>query len=66
MWFHNLQLYRLPTPWAITAEQLREQLARGPFFSCPSSQPQSRGWSALTAQPPARLDSHERCLECHL
>jgi len=46
MWFHNLQLYRLPTPWAITAEQLREQLARGPFFSCPSSQPQARGWSA--------------------
>jgi recombination associated protein RdgC len=46
MWFHNLQIYRLPTPWAITAEQLLEQLARGPFFSCPSSQPQSRGWSA--------------------
>jgi recombination associated protein RdgC len=30
----------------ITAEQLREQLARGPFFACPGHQPESRGWSA--------------------
>lgn len=28
MWFRNLQIYRLPTPWAMTADALREQLAR--------------------------------------
>lgn len=46
MWFHNLQIYRLPTPWAMTAEKLREQLARGPFVKCPSNQPISRGWAS--------------------
>lgn len=28
MWFRNLQIYRLPTPWAMTAEQLRDQIDR--------------------------------------
>lgn len=46
MWFHNLQLYRLPTPWQITAEHLREQLGRGVFYPCPGHKPQTRGWSA--------------------
>lgn len=44
MWFHNLQLYRLPTPWNIDLAKLEEQLARGPFVKCPSNQPMSRGW----------------------
>ena len=44
MWFKNLQLYRLPTPWTIDLAQLEEQLARGPFVKCPSNQPLSRGW----------------------
>ncbi|MDR0777320.1 MAG: recombination-associated protein RdgC [Azonexus sp.] len=44
MWFKNLQLYRLPTPWNIDLARFEEQLARGPFSKCPSNQPMSRGW----------------------
>lgn len=44
MWFRNLQLYRLPTPWNIDLAKFEEQLARGPFLKCPSNQPMSRGW----------------------
>lgn len=47
MWFHNLQLYRLPTPWTLTADQLREQLARGPFVPTAGLEARSRGWVAL-------------------
>lgn len=46
MWFKNLQLYRLPTPWAIDLAKLDEQLERGTFSRCPSHQPMSRGWVA--------------------
>ncbi len=46
MWFRNLQLYRLPTSWAIDLASLEEQVARGPFVRCPSNQPLSRGWVA--------------------
>lgn len=45
MWFHNLQLYRLPTPWAITTDQLREQLARGLFRPTAGHEAQTRGWA---------------------
>lgn len=44
MWFRNIQLYRLPTPWNVDLATLEDQLARGPFIKCPSNQPQSRGW----------------------
>jgi recombination associated protein RdgC len=44
MWFRNLQLYRLPTPWPIDLARLEEQLARGPFRRCASHEPLSRGW----------------------
>lgn len=44
MWFRNLQIYRLPTPWAMTADALREQLARGLFVHCASNIAASRGW----------------------
>lgn len=44
MWFKNLQLYRLPTPWPVDLARFEEQLARGPFVKCPSNQPLSRGW----------------------
>ena len=44
MWFKNLQLYRLPTPWAIDLAKLEEQLGRGPFQRCPSHEAMSRGW----------------------
>lgn len=44
MWFKNLQIFRLPSPWAMTAERLAEQLARGPFAPTLGTEPQSRGW----------------------
>ena len=46
MWFKNLQIYRLPAPWVMSAEQLREQLARGLFAPAAGHEPQSRGWVA--------------------
>ena len=44
MWFRNLQLYRLPTPWQVDLARLEEQLAHGPFRRCASHEPLSRGW----------------------
>jgi len=46
MWFKNLQIYRLPVPWAMPLDVLDEQLARAPFVKCPSNQPMSRGWAS--------------------
>lgn len=46
MWFKNLQIYRLPSPWSIDLAKLDEQLARGKFTRCPSNQPMSRGWTS--------------------
>lgn len=46
MWFRNLQIYRLPRPWAMTTEQIEGQLARGPFVATTGTDPQSRGWVA--------------------
>jgi recombination associated protein RdgC len=46
MWFRNLQIYRLPTPWNIDLAALEEQLGRGPFIPCPSNEPMSRGWTS--------------------
>lgn len=72
MWFHNLQIYRLPAPWVISIETLREQLARGPFVKCPSNQPKSRGFEStrnngelvttLGGQWLIRLTTEERLL----
>ncbi|CAL61253.2 Recombination-associated protein RdgC [Herminiimonas arsenicoxydans] len=44
MWFKNLQIYRLPAPWAITAEQLETDLAPHAFLPCSSLDMQSQGW----------------------
>ena len=44
MWFKNLQIYRLPTPWHVELAKFEELLGRGPFVKCPSNQPMSRGW----------------------
>jgi recombination associated protein RdgC len=46
MWFKNLQLYRLPTPWNIDLAKFDELLGRGPFNRCASNEPMSRGWVA--------------------
>ena len=46
MWFKNLQIYRLPTPWGMELAALEEQLGRCIFHRCPSNEPMSRGWVA--------------------
>ena len=46
MWFRNLQLYRLPTPWRIGLAALEEQLARRPFHRCAGHEAITRGWVA--------------------
>lgn len=44
MWFKNLQIYRLPAPWAITADELESHLAPQEFTACSSIEMQSQGW----------------------
>ena len=46
MWFRNLQVYRLPAPWAITADALQQQLSQRAFRPCGSQEQESRGWVA--------------------
>ncbi len=48
MWFKNVRAYRLTSPFALSAEQLEEQLAQRLFQPCSPAQPLSLGWvSAL-------------------
>lgn len=44
MYFKNLQPYRLPADWAMSAAGMAQQLARRPFQSCGSQDAESRGW----------------------
>jgi len=44
MWFKNLQIYRLPAPWAINADELASHLAPQAFAACSSLEMQSQGW----------------------
>lgn len=46
MWFKNLQLYRLPAPWPVSAEQLEEALKPQAFSAASSLDMQSMGWVA--------------------
>ena len=46
MIFKNLQPYRLPASWEMTAEKLQEQLAKKTFQPCGSQDMESRGWVA--------------------
>ncbi len=46
MWFRNLQVYRLPVAWDMTADVLEEQLARKRFHPCGSQDQESRGWTS--------------------
>ncbi|MDD3328315.1 MAG: recombination-associated protein RdgC [Zoogloea sp.] len=48
MWFRNLQIYRLPINWNLTADTLREKLSARPFQRCGSQDMASRGWSSPT------------------
>ena len=44
MWFKNLQLYRLPTPWDMSVEQLEAALTAHAFQLCSTLDLQSQGW----------------------
>lgn len=44
MWFKNLNIFRLPVPWAMDLNKLEEQLARNPFARCSGSEQQRSGW----------------------
>ncbi len=44
MWFKNLQIYRLPAPWAMNAEQLEPLLLPQAFVECSSADVQTQGW----------------------
>lgn len=44
MWFKNLQIYRLTSPWVMTSEQLEACLAPHTFTPCSSLDMQSQGW----------------------
>lgn len=44
MWFKNLQIYRLPAPWAYTPEQLEEALASQAFTPASSNELLRQGW----------------------
>ena len=44
MWFKNLQMYRLPAPWTITAEELIGHLTPQAFTPCTSLDFQTLGW----------------------
>lgn len=46
MWFRNLQIYRLPSPWNISAADLGFQLFRRRFQPCASQDQTSQGWAA--------------------
>lgn len=53
MWFKNLQIYRLPSPWAMTSEQLEACLAPHVFAPGNSMDMQNQGWD--TPRPNGKL-----------
>src|SRR5215217_2755 len=46
MWFKNLQIYRLPAPWAYTAEQMEEALQSQAFTPASSNELLRQGWDS--------------------
>jgi recombination associated protein RdgC len=46
MWFKNLQIYRLPAPWAMTQVQLEQDLAPHAFQPGSSLDLQTQGWAS--------------------
>jgi recombination associated protein RdgC len=49
MWFKNLQIYRLPAPWAFTAEQMEEALQSQAFTPASSNELLRQGWDSPRA-----------------
>jgi recombination associated protein RdgC len=50
MWFKNLQLYRLPAPWAMTADALAAALASQAFAPASSNELLRQGWAPPRAE----------------
>lgn len=46
MWFKNLQIYRLPAPWAFTPQQLEAALAPDSFVPATSMDLLRQGWDS--------------------
>ncbi len=46
MWFKNLQIYRLPAPWAFTPEQMEEALQSQAFTPASSNELLRQGWDS--------------------
>lgn len=46
MWFRNLVIFRLPSPWSIDAGEFDEKLARRSLSPCGAIEHESRGWLA--------------------
>ena len=46
MWFRNLQVYRFPSPWNISASSLEEQLGRHAFRAATGYEMQTQGWAS--------------------
>ena len=46
MWFKNLQVYRCPAPWNISASSLEEQLGRYAFRGIAGYETQTQGWAS--------------------
>ena len=46
MWFKNLQVYRFPAPWKISASSLEEQLGRHVFRATSGYEMQTQGWAS--------------------
>src|SRR5438067_7908709 len=49
MWFKNLQIYRLPTNWAFTPEQMEEALQSQAFTPATSNELLRQGWDSPRA-----------------
>ncbi len=62
MWFKNLQLFRLPRHWSITADELEAALAPQAFLPCTSQQPVSQGWIAPSNEGRLVFSSHRQLL----
>ena len=46
MWFRNLQIYRFPAPFKISASSLEEQLGRHAFRATTGYEMQTEGWAS--------------------
>ncbi len=62
MWFKNLQIFRLPRQWSISADELEAALASQAFLPCTSQQPASQGWVAPTGDGRLVFASHRQLL----